>query len=337
MTRFRMGATILIAAALLIVGSAVYLLREAFSILPRETQKITVARTGGIPNSFTYIAEENGYFAAEGLDIHYIDYDQGPPALRALREKRADITSSGELPVVRSIMRGDAIEIVAELESDPGTNIIARKDLGVSTGYDMRGKTIGVRMGTVNEFALISFLESHGISENDVTLVDVDFKDAKDALLSAGVDVVSARQPTIVELEQLLGDRGVSFSAEGIYTFRFLLIANRDFIEANPEAVRKFVRAYVRAEKFMIEHPREAVAIVSRASEIELPVAEEAWTRHYFNINLSQPIFVSLEDEARWLISRDPALGNKIPNFLNYIYFDALEAEKPGAVTIPHR
>lgn len=299
-------------------------------------QKVTIARTGGIPTSFFWIAEEKGYFRDEGLDVSYLDFDMGQPALDALREGRADITASGELPIVRSILNGDQISILAELESDSGTNIIGRADRGIRTPEDFAGKRVGVTFGTVNEFQLISLLEAHDVSEDQVTFVDVPFADAREALLSGSVDAVSARQSTIARLEQELGERGVVFKTEDVYTFRFLLMANQDFIQRQPATVESVVRALVRAEEFARNEEEEAKAITARRMGVPPEIIADAWDRYNFSMNISQQIFLTLEGEARWLIARESSALAAIPNFLEYMYFDALEAVKPHAVTVPH-
>jgi ABC-type nitrate/sulfonate/bicarbonate transport system substrate-binding protein len=299
-------------------------------------EKLTIARTGGIPTSFFWIADEKGYFSDEGLDVSYLDFDMGRPALDAMREGEADITASGELPIVRAILAGDKISIIAELESDSGTNIIGRKDRGVSAPADLVGKKIGVPKGTVNEFQLISLLEAHGISESRVRIIDVAFADAVDALTSGKVDAVSARQSSIAQLQRDLGDNGIPFSTDGIYTFRFLLVGSSDLITQRPKVVEKVVKALVRAEEYAHKQSEDAREITARRMNVEPDVIAEAWGRYQFSIGLSQPIFVTLEDEARWLMEREPATGKAMPNFLDHMHFDALDTVKPGSVTIPH-
>jgi len=40
------------------------------------------------------------------------------------------------------------------------------------------------------------------------------------------------------------------------------------------------------------------------------------------------------EDQARWSIENNLTSASKIPNYLDFIYLDALEAVKPEVVTI---
>jgi hypothetical protein len=49
---------------------------------------------------------------------------------------------------------------------------------------------------------------------------------------------------------------------------------------------------------------------------------------------LDQTILVSLEDEARWAMKERLTDKKEVPNYLDFIYVDALEQVKPETVTI---
>ena len=59
-----------------------------------------------------------------------------------------------------------------------------------------------------------------------------------------------------------------------------------------------------------------------------------SWQEGTFDLFLDQSLIATLEDQARWAIKNNLTNATKIPNYLDYIYIDALEAVKPEAVTI---
>jgi hypothetical protein len=61
---------------------------------------------------------------------------------------------------------------------------------------------------------------------------------------------------------------------------------------------------------------------------------ETIWQRYEFYLSLEQSLITVMEDEARWMISNNLTAENNIPNFLHYIYEDALKTIKPEAVNI---
>ena len=58
------------------------------------------------------------------------------------------------------------------------------------------------------------------------------------------------------------------------------------------------------------------------------------WAEFSFQLLLDQTILVSMEDEARWAMKEGLTDKKEVPNYLDFIFMDALELVKPEAVTI---
>jgi NitT/TauT family transport system substrate-binding protein len=58
------------------------------------------------------------------------------------------------------------------------------------------------------------------------------------------------------------------------------------------------------------------------------------WGRYQFLLSLDQSLITAMEDEARWMIENNLAAETEVPDFLDYIYADGLEAIRPEAVNI---
>lgn len=58
------------------------------------------------------------------------------------------------------------------------------------------------------------------------------------------------------------------------------------------------------------------------------------WDDFTFELSLNQSFLVNIEDEARWAIRNKLTDKTGVPNYLDYIYIDALESVKPDAVTV---
>jgi NitT/TauT family transport system substrate-binding protein len=63
---------------------------------------------------------------------------------------------------------------------------------------------------------------------------------------------------------------------------------------------------------------------------------ETVWPRYQISLSLDQSLILAMEDEARWMIANDLTNETQVPNFLDSIYIDGLEAVKPDAVNIIH-
>lgn len=57
-------------------------------------------------------------------------------------------------------------------------------------------------------------------------------------------------------------------------------------------------------------------------------------SNHEYTLSLDQSLIVAMEDQARWMISNNLTKESTVPNFMDYIYEDALKKIKPRAVNI---
>ena len=62
-------------------------------------------------------------------------------------------------------------------------------------------------------------------------------------------------------------------------------------------------------------------------------ISESEWKNYHFAAALDESLILNLEDQARWMIESG-ADGNRVPNFMNFIYADGLRAVQPEAVGI---
>ncbi len=51
---------------------------------------------------------------------------------------------------------------------------------------------------------------------------------------------------------------------------------------------------------------------------------------------IEQAMLIAFEDQARWRIKNKLTEDTEVPNYLDYIYMDALEEVKSGAIGIIH-
>lgn len=224
---------------------------------PRE--KITIAYSTATNAVLVYIAFAKGFFAEEGLDSIPQPHPFGKSALAAVIEGKADIATVADTPIVFAVMNGEKITTFASIQtSNKDEAILSRLDRGITQPADLKGKKIGVTLGTTAHFFVDSFLLAHGIEMKQVTLVDMKPHEMAAALDSGKVDAVSTFNPTLKQLEKSLGNNGAVFFGESLYTETFCVAAMQEYVKKNPEAIKKFLRALIKAEIFIKEHDKEA-------------------------------------------------------------------------------
>lgn len=301
----------------------------------QSLQKITVAFTLQPESSLVHIAHNKGFFKEEGLEIEPQLHTYGKSALKSVLDGKADLATVAETPVMFAVLNGEKICIVANIfTSNENTAIIARKDRGIASPKEIRGKRIAFTPGTSVEFFMDSFFMANDIERKDVHIVGLKPEEMFDALVSGKVDAACTWNFPLAQLKKELGDRGITFLDKHIYTEMFNIAAQQDFVVKNPEATKKFLRALIRADQFAEEHPKEAQEIIALALQVDYNLVREVWREFNFRVSLDQSLLVVLEDETRWAILNHLTTASEMPNYLSYINVDALKAVKPAAVRI---
>ena len=204
-------------------------------------QKVTIALVNQPQSTLIFVAMKKGYFSDEGLDVQPLQ-SFGKAALQTMIEGKADFATSAETPIMFSILRGDAIFVVANIETSTANDaVVARVDAGISKPADLKGKRIGFMPGTTIDFFLDSFLTAQGLTRQDITPVPLKPDEMLDALLAKKADAVAAWNYPLTQIKRQLGAQAVTFYDRQIYTEHFNIAAMQDFVRAKPADCRRFV------------------------------------------------------------------------------------------------
>ncbi|HSJ59443.1 MAG TPA: ABC transporter substrate-binding protein [Anaerolineae bacterium] len=285
-------------------------------------------------NALVVIAQERGYFAANGVEVIQHTYPSGVAALDALLDEEIDIAAASEFAFVRRVLAGENVRALTVINRSSIEYVVARIDRGIRTIDDLHGKTIGAPLGSRPEFALDRFLYFRGIDATEVTLVHVPVDQSVDALVDGEVDAVAAWQPYIDEIREIMGGDVVVWSAQEDQPSYTLLASRGEWTADNAQHVTRFLRALAEAETWVAANPDAARQFIQEKWGYSEAYMASAWPDHAYGLLLDQTLIVAMEDQARWIIERELAGQVETPNFLHYIYFDGLEAVKPEAVNV---
>ncbi len=300
---------------------------------PVPLQKITVAYTYQPQCTLVHVAAAKGYFAAEGLEVQQQLHTYGKSALQSVLDGKADLATVAETPVMFNILKGEKIFVIANIDASTTNNaIVGRKNAGLATPRNLKGKRIGFAPGTTSEFFLDSLLTANGITRQEIKPVALKPDEMLDAVMAQKVDAVSIWNYPLSLINKQLGANGIIFYDKELYTETFNIASKQDFAKNNPETVKRFLRALLKAEKFVTEHADEAQSIMSLATRIDKDLIRDVWSNFHYQLELDQMLLITLEDETRWAMKNKLAEQAEMPDYRSYIYSDALKAVKPEAV-----
>lgn len=298
-------------------------------------QKITVSFTSQPQCTLVHVALVKGFFLEEGLEVQPEMRTHGKAALQSVIDRQADIATAAETPIMFAILKGENIRVLANIvASNTNNGIMARRDAGIASARDLKGKRIGYVPGTTSEFFLSSVLAANGIPRREIHGVGVKPDEMLAAMQAKQVDAVSIWNYPLSQIGRELAANGLAIYDKEIYTETFNLVARQDFVTRNPEAVQRFLRAMFKAEEFARRAPDEAQRIMADATRIDVGLVREVWDSFQFRVGLDKVLLITLEDETRWAMSNKLTDRTQMPDYLSYLYFDALEVVRPDAIRI---
>ena len=301
---------------------------------PAKIETLTIAAVPTELNAMAYVAEDQKFFARNGLKVTFKDYDSGATAAAGMLNAEAEIALAAEFPIVRQVFNKRDIINLGTVTKYENTYIIWRADSGIKTIKDLKGKKIGVTLKTISEFYLGRTLELNGMNIQQVTLVDIKAPESEKTFLNREVDAIATWEPWVTQINQRMGEEGSTRALQsGQYAY-WNLVSTTGWVKNHSNTLRRLMKSLVQAEDHIASHQDEAKAIVKKRMNFDATYVDAIWPRYQFALSLGQSLITAMEDEARWMIKNHLTSGKAVPDFLKYIYVDELKAIKPGAVNL---
>ncbi|GJI94988.1 hypothetical protein RugamoR57_17060 [Duganella caerulea] len=324
------------ALALAATGAALWLALRAPPAPAAAPEAIVIATNteyvGACP---VMAAQAKGYFAGQHLAVRLQPYTSGREALLAVTSHRADMATVADIPIMFFAMEGTPIQVVSTIfRTGRDHGLVARRDRGITSPGDLKGKRIGVTLSTSGHFTLEVFLNRQRLDTRDVQLVNYPPDALQQAITDGKVDAVSGWDPFLGAAAESLGGNGIRFGGADIYESIYNMVALAPYIHQRPGTMVRLLRALEQGERFCRDQPGASVAFFPRLSAGQATAMLSAWPAHHFGLELDQSLLLVLEDQSRWAIKAGLTGARAVPNFLDYIYLDALKTVSPSEVTI---
>jgi NitT/TauT family transport system substrate-binding protein len=272
-----------------------------------QTAKVRIGWNYHMGNSPAAVAEEKGLFKKHGIDAEVKAHASGPVVSRSLQTKEFDIAYVGFLPTFHDLARGLQVTVVAKSSYGLGS-ILVRKDSGVSSLKDLKGKKVaGSRKNSGNDVILRAFLlkELAGLdSESDVQMVYMGEEGKGPAVENRQVDGAMTVEP--FTSQHLLGGqtRVIVNTVDAAPRHPwYVVVVRNDFLQQNRDAVVRVLRAHVEAVKFLNSNPGEANELIARAFKrdgVSVEVARAARERVGFDYAITDKDMEFFEREVSW-------------------------------------
>lgn len=198
-----------------------------------------------------HVAQAQGYFSANGLQVELVPVASAPERDQLLASGQVDGVMNEILGPILNNQDGVQVQVVRLARTAsadfPLFRIVAGKDSGVSAPADLAGKTLGISNGTVIEYIADRLLTAEGVEPGAVQYTAVPAIRDRLALLENGqLDAAVLPDPAS---SSALAAGGVVVVDDtrhpeygySVWTFR------KAVIDQNPQAVRAFLKALEQA------------------------------------------------------------------------------------------
>jgi NitT/TauT family transport system substrate-binding protein len=262
------------------------------------SESITI---GGVPYdaaALIYIAEDKGLFDGNGLNVTMQDYDSAPSAIDGLLNDEADMALISEYVAVGKAFKKENISVIGIIDKYHVVDLVARKDKGIESVSDLKGKKIGVTRRSQAEFYLGRFLNLHGISLQDITLVDLSPPQYVQALTNGSVDAIIAWDLYIGQIQERSGSNIVIWPAQNSQSGYYLMACRDDWAAGHPETINRFLKSIAQAEEYAINYPDEAKAILQKKLNNTDAYMATIWPNHQFSLSLDQSLLIAMPMRA---------------------------------------
>jgi NitT/TauT family transport system substrate-binding protein len=221
------------------------------------------------------VAIDKGYFKAEGLDV---TIDTAAGSLEPINRIASGTYDMGfgdinSLIKFRDQNPGAPIKAVFVVYNKPAFSIVGRKSRGVLKPKDLEGKKLGAPPADGAYAQWPIFVNANDIDPAKVTIVSVGFPVREPMLASGEVDAIAGFSfSSYINLK----DRGVPaddinvllMADHGVNLYGNAILVNPKFAEEKPEAVKAFLRAFLRGIKETVRSPATAVDSVIKRNDV---------------------------------------------------------------------
>jgi len=192
-------------------------------------------------------------FKGEGIKVTWSFLrGAGPAVNEAYANGLADFSLLGDLPSIIGHAGGLKTRILAGGTVRGNIYVSVPSDSSVRSLADLKGKKVAVTKGTATHLAIGKILETFGMTERDVRLINMETNTATAAIVTGDIDAA-------VGGSQWLGlrDQGVAriiFRTTGgdpRLTANNAFIGREEFIRQYPEHTKRVVKTLLRAAKWL--------------------------------------------------------------------------------------
>lgn len=227
---------------------------------------------GGFHAGFA-VALHDGYYEEVGLDVTLVEGNGSGTTAQLVASNQAQLAYADAVSVAKLIGEGASMRVISTIYQSSPAEIQALKSAGIKSVADLKGTSVGVPSGAAQTVMLPLLLEANGLTEDDLTLINMPPASLVPSLLQENVDAILGSSDSYrVQLE----DQGAEidyypYALNGVPTISTSVFASDRFLVDHPDVVKAFLSASLKGWSKALDDPEHALA----ALKVVFPDADE--------------------------------------------------------------
>jgi NitT/TauT family transport system substrate-binding protein len=267
-------------------SASVAVASESAAPTPLTPMKI---RVGYIPNAnssaMVAVATDQGLWAKYGLEPELSSFTNGPTQITALLAGDLDAGVIG--PGAHWLPASGKATIIANEGIGWFEAILVQPDKGIATVEDLKGKSVGVPEGTSGDMVLQLALEKAGLTDADITKVNMDPDAIVPAFVAGQIDAAALWYPQLTEMQNRVKGSKILIGDKDFFpqmTLPGSFVASNDVIAKNPELIKRLDEVIQDFSDFAVANYDQTIAIAAKFSGEPMDLAtDEAKYAQFFS------------------------------------------------------
>ena len=221
------------------------------------------------------IAAEKELFAKNGVAVQMKWFDGYVESMETMAAGQIECNSQTLNDTISFLPGANGGEVVILVNDNSTGNDQVIVDASITSIQDLKGKTVVIEEGVVDDFLLSLALRDNGMTRDDLVIKGLPTDQAAAAFVAGKADAVGAFPPFTGTAKKRDGAHVLVSSADYPGAIPDLLVCNADLIAERPEAVQAIVDTWWDIRAFMNTNPEEAEAIMARRAGVSTEEYQE--------------------------------------------------------------
>jgi ABC-type nitrate/sulfonate/bicarbonate transport system substrate-binding protein len=313
-----------------LLANGVALASASFGAKAQSLTKMTIAT--GVDPAFSqfYVAKEGGLFEKNGLDVTINTGPSGSAMIPFLVNNQVQAAYGSDLAGVINHQVDPNIVAVAD-----GTYLVKWLSVvgkNVNDLEGLKGKKIGIAMGTGSEIFWRRVLERKNLKLTDFTMVNVEAPEMLAATERGDIDGFAVWEPWPTRTLMAVKGTKIVQTAEGIYNNVNFVYMNRGWIDQNKATAEKLMLSLMQANDVIEKDRPNAARMVSKFLKMPLELATELMPKVEFDMDWQARSIEAIQVAEKQLADQKKL---KAPlDYAKYCYLDLVKAVRPQNIKI---